>query len=414
MKARLLVTCLVVFAGVPSGASAANSPELTYPTGTRLGTEKALRAINIGNTTLTSTGSPITCSSAKLEGTVKKNTGTEIEADVESASFNGGGACTSGEGVSINTSPAKNGVPWCFRATPEMTEDEFQLRGGKCSEATRPIRLVTTRTTKLVTECVYQRSAAVSGTFTTHPTDAVLTSQAEFTTLSGPISCISAWRLDTSFTFERDEVGSNPLYVSAGPLVTFPTGTALGVGSTVKAANVGSAKFTSTMGTNLFECSTAALTGTLRKNSGTEIEADIETGSLTGTGPGGTCPAGVFGNLQFTLGVATNGLPWCLRAPSKVGADEWQLRGNKCSEETRPIRITYEFNTFFTDECVYERAAALAGTFTTHPEDAVLNFTHATFLEAEPKSGACPDETQLDSSMTLERAESGTHPMYIS
>lgn len=410
-KILLIIWAALAFAVLPATAAAVNSPELTYPTGTRLATSSAIRGVNVGETKLTSATSTVTCSTAKIEGVLQKNNGTEMEADIESASISGsaGGTCTStvSSDVVVGTVPAKNGTPWCLRSTPELTEDEFQVRGGKCGESIRPIRIAVTYPT-VVTECVYERSGTITGTYKTHPEDLLLTTnEVEFVKVSGAFTCPASTKLDTSLTFESDEGAGGPLYISPGPLLTFPTGTAFAVGSKIRGRNVGEVKMTS--GTTL-TCSAAEVTGTLKKNNGTEIEADIESASYSGTATAGFCTSGL-GNVTWTFNSATNGLPWCLRATSKMAADEFQLRGNSCASASRPIRLVYE--TMAATSCLYERSAALAGSMTTHPEDAVLKFTDATFLEVEPKSASCPDETQLDSSLTLERNEAGTHPMYI-
>lgn len=411
MKLNLLAASIVALLVWPSSGFAANSPEVTYPTGTKLATETKLRAVNVGEPKLTLGATTVTCASSQLEGKLTKNTGEAVEATIESASFSGGGCSHNGsQWTAISTAPKEHGIPWCLRSTPEHLEDEVQIRGGKCSEVpAQPIRLeVKTQETQLFFECVYERSPAVSGTYQTHPGDAVLTSNnVEFTRVGGNVViCPASMKLDTSFTFEKEEGSTGPLYISAGPRLTFPTGTTLAAGNKLKGTSVGSIKMTTSTGT--VECTGGELTGTLKTNSGTAIEADIESAAFTGT-----CP-GPFGNVTWTFKPATNGLPWCLRATSAMAADEFQIRGNSCASAARPIRIFSEqFFTATTLECLYERSAPLSATYTTHPEDAVLKFNNATFLEVEPKQGSCPDEAQLDSSMTLEQKAEGK-PLYIS
>jgi hypothetical protein len=414
MKLRILLVCIAAVAAPPSSAFAVNSPELTFPTGTKLATETKVQAANVGEPKLTWGATTITCSSSKLKGSLTKNTGSELEAEIDSATFNGGGQCSTGgaHGATVTTAPEENGVPWCLRSTPELTEDEFQVKGGKCSEGIQPIRLeVNTTVTVTVEECVYERSSAVTGTYQTHPGDAVLTSnKVTYTRVSGLIFCPATMELDTSFTLQKEEGSAGPVYISAGPRLTFPTGTTLASASKLKATNIGGIKMTTGLGTT--ECSGAEMTGTLKKNSGTEIEADIESASITGGEAGGACKFPT-GNVTWTFKPATNGLPWCLRATSGMAADQFQIRGNSCASASRPIRILWEQIATGPEKCVYERSAALGGTFTTHPEGAVLNFKHANFLEVAPKSASCPDEAQLDSSMTLEQEAEGK-PLYIS
>ncbi|HEY6729807.1 MAG TPA: hypothetical protein VI039_02155 [Solirubrobacterales bacterium] len=397
----LLMACIALSAVLPPAAQAVNKPEVTYPTGTKLETNKNIQAVNVGEPKVTWGGNTITCTSSKWKGTLKKNTGTEVEADVESATFNSGGECTTGAlGASIKTTPEKNGTPWCLRSTPELADTEFQIRGGKCSGAVQPIGLVISTTQTVVTEkCIYEQEEPLVGTYQTHPNDAVFSLfEAPFNWVLGSfVFCSGGLSIDAAFTFER--AGSGPIYISAGPRLTFPTGTTLAVSNALKGTATGTISLTGSFTTS---CSGGELTGTLRKNTGTEIQADIEGVTLPGCGVG----------LNWTFN-GTNGLPWCLEATSKMAADEFQIRGNRCSEAARPIRYTYEKYSVSTVECKYERAAALAGSYATHSEDAVLSFKQAVFLEVEPRSSSCPDEAQLDYSMTLED-ESASKPLYIS
>jgi hypothetical protein len=409
MKLKILLASIACIATLPSSAAAVNSPEITYPTGTKLATETKVRAVQVGESKLTWGATTLTCSSSQWKGTLKKNTGSEVEADLESVSFNNGGTCSSGgsHGASINTAPTKNGVPWCLRSTPELADDEFQIRGGKCAESSRPIRLAVKTTTTVPQECVFERPTAVVGTYQTHPGTAVLTSNGvAFTRVAGNVLC-GTIQIDTSFNLEAEGEPAGPAYVSAGPRLTFPTGTALGVNSPLKGTNGGSIAVTSAF---LSTACSGEFTGTLKANAGAAIEADIESASF---GPG--CFPPVPGNGTWTFNPAVNGLPWCLRATSTMAADEFQIRGNSCGAAPRPIRLVYEWPPVLTTiECSYERAAPLAGSYTTHPEDARFSFKNATFLEVEPKTAACPDEAQLDSSMTLESEAEGTKPIYVS
>jgi len=406
MPSKLLLACLAVFAILPASAGATNTPELTYPTGTRLATEKSVRGSDIGDLTFTGSNGTVTCTTAFPTGTLTKNNGTELEASLNSFSMTGSGGDGRCKGASSETYVSF--LSSCLRSTPEMTEDEFQIRGHSCSEASAPL----TVTFATPGECIYERSSPITGTYSTHPEDAVLTvTGAEFTKKSGSLLCATAMKFDDSFTFERSSEGTNPLYLSKGPTLTFPTGTILGTGNAVRAHNISSIKLTSTSGTTLTECTGGSTTGTVTKNTGAEVEIDIESASFTGTDTEEGCAYSFTGGTRWTFGSATNGLPWCLRASASMASDEFQIRGNSCAGESRPIRIIADtqVNSF----CIYERKAAIDGTYTTHPEDAKLTFNHTTLLEAEPRKEACADETQMDASFTLERDEAGTHPVYI-
>lgn len=202
-----------------------------------------------------------------------------------------------------------------------------------------------------------------------------------------------------------------PSAASASPQLTYPTGTLLGTGNTIRMHNVGSIRILTTEGANATECSSGQITGTLRKNSGTEIEADIESFTTSGTGAGGECTGAFSTSYTMNFSPATNGLPWCLRATSGMGADQFQIRGNKCSAESRPIR--YSINLKGTGECVYERTTPLTGSFTTEPEDAQIPVAK---MEFKKVSGSllCPTATVWEMLFTMERDVVGTNPVYIS
>ena len=99
-----------------------------------------------------------------------------------------------------------------------MEPDEFQVRGGLCSEAAREIRFILDSTT--AGECTYGRTAAIVGKYKTDTlvdenSDAIMTiTTQEFTKKAGGILCPSIGRLDMSFTLETDKSPAEPLYFS--------------------------------------------------------------------------------------------------------------------------------------------------------------------------------------------------------
>ncbi len=407
MKSRVLIVCLIVLAAFPSTAAAANTPELTYPTGTKLATESKLKGINVGEIKFTGSNGTVSCTSASLTGTLNKNNGSEVEASLNNFSITGTGGDGRCTGASSQTYVSVFGS--CLRSTPEMTEDEFQIRGAACSEGSGAL----TVTFGKPSECVYERATAITGTVTTQPSDAVFTTNGpSFTKVSGSFLCISAFKLDSSFTFEKDQAGTNPLYISGGPTVTFPEGTKLATGAKLRGHTVGEITLTDLNGNTLLHCQSGETAGTLTKNSGTEIEMSVESASYTGTGTGKGCTNSFSGDLEWTFNSATNGLPWCLRATSAMASDEFQIRGNSCAGESRPIRIVTD--SLVGTLCAYERKAAITGTYATHPEDAILNLKDTGLVEKEPRKAECADETQMEASFTLERDEAGTKPIYIS
>jgi hypothetical protein len=413
MKRRLTLVGMATL-GALAFTVPANAVELAYPTGIRLATGNTLEAQNVGEARATGgSGSSLwSCNTASVTGALVKNGGGTVEADLESLSFSGTaaeGRCTSSFGNLKITAGVENGLPWCLRSTPVMAPDEFQLRGGKCSEAARQIRIVVD--SSAIGECKYSRGSAIAGTFSTHPDDAVLTISAiEFVKDGGGFFCPSSKWIDLSLTLERDEAGTNPVYLTVPPTpeLTFPTGTRLASGSTLEGQNVAASRATDGSSNMLWECAAASVTGMLAKNNGSEIEANLEYVSFSGTGSESECTA-TFGNLKVTTAIE-NGVPWCIKASSSL-ADEFTLRGGKCSEASRPIRIVADSTTV--GECKYKREAAISGTFTTHPEDAVFTISAAEFVK-EAGSFFCPSMVRLDLSFTPEKDEAGTNPIYIS
>jgi hypothetical protein len=192
------------------------------------------------------------------------------------------------------------------------------------------------------------------------------------------------------------------------PLITYPTGTLLSVGSKIKAQNLGLQLMTVELGT--LACSSFELTGTLKKNTAIEVEIEVEKAIAGGDAAGGACTApGVFGpSMNWTFAIATNGLPWCLRSTSAMAADEVQIRGGKCTEAARPIRFIYDGG-----GCAYERTAPMVGTLTTHPEDAQISFAAQEFKAVEACFGIGA-RILFDWAFTLTKDEALGGPIYIS
>jgi hypothetical protein len=188
-----------------------------------------------------------------------------------------------------------------------------------------------------------------------------------------------------------------PAIASAGPVVTAPTGTNLAAGSPIEAKNVGELLMTDVNGNVLTECNSATMSGTLKTNSGTTVEGNVESAAFTGHATNGEC-TGSFGNVTVTANPATNGLPWCLRATSTMKADEFQLRGNSCSSAARPIRFVLHSTTV--GECVYQRSGAVVGEYKTHPSAAQLTVVKQEFTRFSG-SFLCPSAGYLDMTFNL-------------
>lgn len=214
---------------VPSVASA--SPELTHPTGTTAPVGTLIEMKNVAHsgtakafTTTSGATGTFECATTTMTGELTKNSGTQIQANITTAEFRGtpaepnSGHCWQGGGYAVTltpshtTNPTHNGVgslPWCL--TVSGAEDGFSLRGGNCSEAARPLVFIYHST--VAGACTFQKSV-LSGTYTTHPSDAIFTVQEEvFTKATGSAFCPGAWGMDWSFTMTTD--GNNtPIYIS--------------------------------------------------------------------------------------------------------------------------------------------------------------------------------------------------------
>jgi len=271
MSKKLITACLGLVAlaafALPSAASAAG-PTVTHPTGTSLNptgkkcttTENAIciTATNIGTTKLM-TDPPneekptplVECSKAVMTGSLIKNSGGIVEGNIHTATFEGGGTggkinnmeeCkgsivdagvtsngTDPVGTKTDNEDVAGGTPWCLRA--EGAENKFTIRGGTCSEVAKPLTFILDMTFSkgVITECKYEKAAAVTGTFTTDTTgDAILSvkpgitpTEKAMTTFSreagGSILCPATGTLEMSFTLETDSITSEPLYMSTAP-----------------------------------------------------------------------------------------------------------------------------------------------------------------------------------------------------
>jgi len=403
---------LLTLALMPTMATAVNEPEVTYPTGTRLATGSKVRAYSAGEVKLTSSAGTFSCTFGQLTGTLRKNNGSEVEMDIESSGFlgtGGGDRCAGPFGETEVKGPSASGPSWCVRSTPAMKEGEVQVRGGNCASAAQAIRLAVT-----IPQCIYEREAAsfISGTFTTQPSGAVITSKVEYNKMSGPIICPTKWYLDSSYALEKDEESAGSLHISGGPRLTYPIGTTLPVGSKIRGRNVGSLSWTNAAGEKLLECPSSELRGTLTKNNGSEIEADIESTTLSGTGAGGACTGGVLGNMAWTSNSALQLLPWCLQATSKLAEDAFQIRGGGCGKAAGPIRMGYDP----VSECIYERGSGspISAAYKAHPEKAEITLSEAEFTKVGGQA-ACPGSIKLDSSFQFERDNvPPSAPLYIS
>jgi hypothetical protein len=216
MKKQLIAACMalaafVAFAVMPAMASAA--PTLTAPTGTVLAPGSAVTGTNVGDTLMTdsSGGVLLRCNSATMTGTVTTNSALNgFAGDIESATFKGDATeerCTGTFGAVQVTANIAGGTPYCIKNT--KTAHQLEVRGGKCSEASRSIKYILHSNT--LGTCTYERTGGLLGTFNTHPSAAQASIAAqEFKRTSG--FCPSVGFLDMTFNLTS---GANTVYIDA-------------------------------------------------------------------------------------------------------------------------------------------------------------------------------------------------------
>lgn len=234
---------------VPSVASA-TSPTLCETTALgcdsiTVGADTTIIATNVAHTGEVTTTKMVTglgnveCETATLTGKLTKNAGGVIEGDIETAEFWGkpgqkpphpaGQRCSGGFGGDTLVTPNHTNnpchtptggtshcsLPWCLKA--EGNKNVFSVRGGNCSEAARPLTFTLDTTT--LGACSYERKAAVTGTYTTHPADLVATvtggEEAKFTKITGSAFCPNTGELFMAFTLTTDVGGEegDTLYI---------------------------------------------------------------------------------------------------------------------------------------------------------------------------------------------------------
>lgn len=196
------------------------------------------------------------------------------------------------------------------------------------------------------------------------------------------------------------------------PEVTHPTGTLVPAGTTFLATNVGNTVTTDTNGTVLTECASLRMTGTLTKNNGTEVEGNITSVTLSGTGPSMVCTS-TIGTVSYTFAGITNGLPWCIRSTGAMTTDEVQIRGNECSKAARPIRVLIHTSI---GECAYERSSPIIGTYTTDTsgQDASIQLSKQLLTGVSTNGFLCTPEVLYDLTVTLETDTTSSDPLYVS
>jgi hypothetical protein len=235
MHKKIMTACFALLAlaafALPAAAQAVNHPVVTHPTGTTLATGTKILGVNTLNTLLvTTTGeTKLTCTSAKMTGTLTSNTTGNVQGTISSAEFKGSGSGEACTGI-FNAVVDPESLPWCLKSTEAMGTDEFQVSGGECGKAPTKIKFTLTVFGSTTQKCVYEstETTAVRGEFTTDVSggDAVLTTPRAGGTLSTDSGfvkitddtigslCPTSSALKMTFTLKTDNALNEPLYIS--------------------------------------------------------------------------------------------------------------------------------------------------------------------------------------------------------
>jgi hypothetical protein len=219
MYRRILISCFALTAAtgfLVQPASASASPELTFPTGTRLATGSLLQVTNFGVARFSDgINFPLECPTAKFTGTLATNSGSSVQINFSSMKLEGlgkeGDCASEKEEFKRSVKVTYSNLPWCFKA-PALGNDSFEYRGGKCGEEPKPVTLILNITGG--PECKYE-AASIRGTFKTHPEDAKLEMVSELKgESSNSFLCATSLSTETAMTMERDSLVAEPVYIS--------------------------------------------------------------------------------------------------------------------------------------------------------------------------------------------------------
>jgi len=203
MYKKLITACLAVaaFAAFAVTSVASASPVLTHPAGTAVPTgTKIAGTLEPGTqSTFTSALGNIHCTHATLKGSVITNSGTHIAGEITSAVWGGVEANTACESWTGAVTPTPTGLPWCITSG---TKDTFTVRGGKCSEAAKPLTFTLDFSGF---QCGYERTTPANGTFTTAAPSTLKIADQGFAKVHGGFLCPSEGRLDMAFYLYTDD-----------------------------------------------------------------------------------------------------------------------------------------------------------------------------------------------------------------
>jgi hypothetical protein len=215
MSKKIIMACmaLVAFAALalPAAALAANEPEVVE-NGTKVATGTALVGTATNTLFTTTEGATlVTCSTAKMSGTLKTNSGTKVEGEIPvgSAIFQGTGAVSAHNGLPECTGSFGNAyitvtTALCVRSDNTMVADEFQVNGGACGTGGK-VKFIIGSTT--AGACEYESTGAVKGDYTTSATNSSLTTRDNSTgsgskKIAGGVLCPTSGALAMTFNLE--------------------------------------------------------------------------------------------------------------------------------------------------------------------------------------------------------------------
>jgi hypothetical protein len=225
MYKKLITACLAItaFAAfvLPASALAVNEPQLTEG-----GSLVAVGSTIVGTAsetkfTTTEGATLVTCSTAKMTGTLKANSGSKVEWEVlkGSATFQGTGAVSAHNGLPECTGSFGNfyktvTTALCVRSDSTMLTDEFNVTGGACGTNGKVGFIIGSTTAGA---CTYESTGAVKGTYTTNGTQASLTTVdtsagSGSKLVSGGFLCPTSGALAMTFTLETS--GGTALTIS--------------------------------------------------------------------------------------------------------------------------------------------------------------------------------------------------------
>jgi len=228
---RLIMACMAVaaFAAfvLPATAAAQNDPQLTDPPGVLVPAGAKIVATNVGDTLLYDTSRSsvlLRCSTAKITGTLTKNSGTpgSVEGTIETAEFSGTGGLIAGEPKNECTGFASAavtplvGAGWSIKSLSTYSTDEFRLTtsaGGKIK-----FLLTVTKLFGGTEKCEYEATGPVVGEATTN-TDLIHIKATESSTVKngfkrivGAFPCPESSQLEMTFTLETED--GTPITIS--------------------------------------------------------------------------------------------------------------------------------------------------------------------------------------------------------